>query len=119
MMSYSTTGPPQTQAYCSQCNRMLQAGMAFCGLCGSPATPVSNSYDFAAQGTAQLAHAPSFAPISQRHINAPDPKLQAEALKLMVLIARERVFLYLHYLIAFAVQAVGFWIAMKCYYDYI
>jgi len=97
---------------------MLPPGMKFCGTCGTLGTQLPSSFNFAQNGTNHLPHAPSFAPVANKHVAAPNPKLQTEAGKLMLLLARERIFLYFHWIVALSVQGVGFFIANKCYHEY-
>ncbi len=118
-MSYSASSPINATAYCATCNRALMPGVRFCAGCGSAVGQAQPSYDFAANGTTHRAHAPSFAPLSAKHFAAPDPKLQTEAGKIMLLLARERLFLYMHWAIALTVQGIGCWIAYQCYTGYI
>lgn len=37
----------------------------------------------------------------------------------MILLARERLFLYMHWLIFLAVNLFGLWMALKCYNEYL
>ena len=61
---------------------------------------------------------PNFATVAPRHIRNPNNELRTEAAKLMLLLARERLFLYSHWLIFLAINLFGFWMALKCYNEY-
>jgi hypothetical protein len=77
---------------------------------------------------------PAFAvtppPVSRMHESAPrfakvapqithvDPTLRAELAKNILLLARERLFLYLHCLNFLAINLFGFWLSLKAYNEY-
>jgi hypothetical protein len=62
---------------------------------------------------------PSFARISPKHRKPVKPELITERNKIRLLLARERLFLYMHIFIFIAVQVIGFQFAHRCYNDYI
>lgn len=51
--------------------------------------------------------------------NPRNQELSKEASKIMVLLARERIFLYMHWIGFIVVNIFGCWIAWKCYTDFI
>jgi len=61
--------------------------------------------------------APSFATVSPM-IQRVTPEMREEMGKMMVLLARERIFLVLHCLNFLLINGVGFWLAMKAYSEY-
>ncbi len=113
----------QSGAYkliCSACSHDCEQGAKYCSNCGSLIDSRLISSYVQEQVTEQLPlSVPNFAPVSQRHGKAPSEELRAEAGKLMVLLARERIFLYMHWLIFLGINLIGFWIAHKCYTEYL
>jgi hypothetical protein len=63
-------------------------------------------------------HVPKFA-----HVSRVNPELarqrQVELAKLMVLLARERLFLLFHFGVWLCVNLIGFWMSLKCYNEFI
>lgn len=119
--AYAGTGGAATftSTVCWDCHALLDPGAKFCGGCGSVVRTAQANFDFSARGHKRAATAPSFAPVSRKHRSAPSPELQAEAGKLMLLLARERLFLYMHWIICLSVHFFGFWLTWVCYVDYI
>lgn len=63
--------------------------------------------------------APAFAKV-QPKTKRPIPKeLQEELTQLLCLVARERLFLYMHCLIFLSMNLFGFWLSMRAYNGYI
>lgn len=62
---------------------------------------------------------PDFVMVAKHRVKGPSEELRAEANKLMVLLARERIFLYMHWLIFLGLNLWGFWLALKCYNEYL
>jgi hypothetical protein len=62
---------------------------------------------------------PSFARVSAKKTKPVKPELITERNKIRLLLARERLFLYMHIFIFIAVQVIGFQFAHRCYNDYI
>ncbi|MBX9689944.1 MAG: zinc ribbon domain-containing protein [Candidatus Obscuribacterales bacterium] len=116
---------------CSNCNEHIEAEAKFCGGCGFIVAPNSfNIHKFPEQASRlqnyeeALAEVPQSMPGFARPniVAAESPKANeynAEASKLMVLLARERIFLYSHLLTFLAINLFGCWVAWKCYYDFI
>lgn len=61
--------------------------------------------------------APNFASVAPQ-ITHVDPALRAEITKHVVLLARERLFLYLHCLNFLIINLFGFWLSLKAYNEY-
>jgi hypothetical protein len=61
--------------------------------------------------------APKFASVAPQ-ITHVDPALRAELTKHVVLLARERLFLYLHCINFLIINAFGFWLSLKAYNEY-
>ncbi len=118
---YTTVRSPGIlRIICSACGGDCDPGAKFCCDCGS----VIDYHTAAPQAAAPLpgqTHepVPTFAPVSPRHVRAPNNEQRAEAARLMILLARERLFLYFHWLGFLVVNIVGFWIACKCYNEYL
>jgi hypothetical protein len=120
---------------CSHCGSVEELPAKFCSNCGSDCSS-SPPIPFAAQSNSfapteaitqvlpgnrlQDRSVPEFAHVhigkASRSINA---ELNAEQMKLMVLLARERLFLYMHWLIFIGINFLGCWLATKCYYEFI
>jgi hypothetical protein len=113
----------QTGAYkliCVACSHDCEPGAKYCSNCGLLIDSRHLAGYVQEQVTEQLPLAvPNFAPVSPRHVRAPSEDLRAEAGKLMLLLARERLFLYMHWLIFLGINLIGFWIAHKCYTEYL
>lgn len=62
---------------------------------------------------------PSFARIGASHRKPVKPELITERNKVRLLLARERIFLYMHIFIMIAVQAIGSFFAYRCWTEYI
>jgi hypothetical protein len=60
---------------------------------------------------------PKFAAVAPQ-ITHVDPALRAELTKHVVLLARERLFLYLHCINFLIINAFGFWLSLKAYNEY-
>ncbi len=61
--------------------------------------------------------APSFAGVSPT-LRSVNPALQEELSKTIVLLARERLFLYFHCLIFLGLNLLGFWLSLKAHAEY-
>jgi hypothetical protein len=96
-----------TVVQCSNCGFVLDDGAKFCGGCGNmaaPRTPVMQAPKFA---TVQPVQPPKVA-----------AELEAEAAKLYMQLARERVLLLFHWGLFFAMNFVGLWLSLKCYHEF-
>jgi ribosomal protein S27AE len=60
---------------------------------------------------------PNFASVQSEVINV-DPLLSSQLAKNMMLLARERILLYLHCLFFLAINIFGFWLSLKAYNEY-
>lgn len=61
--------------------------------------------------------APRFAKVAPK-ITHVDPALRAELAKNILLLARERMFLYMHCLFFLVINLFGFWLSLKAYNEY-
>jgi hypothetical protein len=94
---------------CPNCQHSYPQDAKFCGDCGASAAG-------ATLPTKHLEHAPNFAHVKA---NAEIPKELSEELGgTIVLLARERIFLYMHCLLFLAINLFGFWLSMKIYNGY-
>lgn len=123
---------------CSNCNDSIESQAKFCGSCGYIVAPNSfNILEFPEHhrrllstevqtaevqinNTAQMPQSmPSFALPKISQDNSRNQQLQEELNKILVMLARERVFLYIHLLTFLAINLFGCWVAWKCYFDFI
>lgn len=110
---------------CSNCGDHLESMAKFCGGCGFIVAPNSFNINEYPEHAARIVEEPikvpdvmpSFARVKGESRNATE--LNSEVSKTMVLLARERIFLYAHLLTFLAINLFGCWIALKCYYDFI
>ena len=131
-MSYATVSTVEYGQYksCSQCSCHLEPQAKFCGSCGYIVAPNSfniNEYPEQQARLISLEQAetkvpkavPAFAVAQVAKQSAKTAELNQEAARLHFLLARERVFLYMHLLTFLAINLFGCWVAWKCYYDFI
>lgn len=114
MISTATTATSISTIACLTCKSKIERGAKFCGQCGALTAVYGQN-----PAQSESPTVPSFAPISARHQGRISPQMREELGQLMVLLARERLFLYLHWLIFLASNLFGFWLAVKCYQEYI
>ncbi len=114
---------------CPVCSEVLVAGSKFCGECGSAAvtdkvTPAAVSHNFGNHNLSseylntqrkQVAGMPAFAQVSTQLRKSIAPELKQEYCKVTCLLARERVFLILHYLLFLGGNLFGLWCALTAY----
>jgi ribosomal protein L32 len=108
-MVLDSTIPQISNSQCLNCGNEINASHRFCGECGVAKVLPSQ----------QINKIPEFARAKLVNSNRVYQELQEEAGKIVVLIARERLFLYMHWLIFIGLNLFGFWIAIKCYSDYV
>ncbi len=125
---------------CVHCASPVPVFARFCGECGAPGhhthvqAPATGGFQFArAQSQAFKvndpqtgpvtgpitggARAPGFAAVSNK-IRQIRPEIREELGKMIVLLARERLFLYMHCLIFLAINFFGFWLSIKAHNEY-
>ena len=93
---------------CFQCGYTDRSGAKFCGGCGASwsASPL----------TGQI---PAFA--QMHHFDLPattSQELHGELGKLMLLLARERLFLYTHWIVFLGLNLLGVYLSYKCYHEF-
>ncbi|MBY0359993.1 MAG: zinc ribbon domain-containing protein [Candidatus Obscuribacterales bacterium] len=128
-MSYSSTTMPMVTGIfgCSNCSDILEPEAKFCGGCGfivAPTTFNINQYPEYQETLSESSgpppvSLPGFATAGIPVDNQRNKQLIEEANKLMVLLARERLFLYMHWLFFIAVNLFGIWVAWKSYFDFV
>lgn len=147
-MAYSGVARQETKAYsaCPNCNFEVEPQAKFCGFCGFTvkAAPYPLEYVEAyVQTASNMAAAPTAPSVAGQYCPMPVPQGQAptklpsfarapkpfspakqtelyeELNRLRFLLARERLFLYMHWLIFIGANIFGLWMALKCYHDYI
>lgn len=130
--------------HCVHCMSRMDARANFCGECGAPQEVQQKQQGFAQSFQhAQTFHAPqqqaapvhagiqhvvqqkavtapSFAQVQKNRAKRPVPKeLQEELGKLLCLLARERLFLYMHCVIFLVLNATGIFLSTRAYHGYI
>jgi hypothetical protein len=107
---FASNGVPYVS--CLHCYHPFVQTAKFCGNCGTttgqtqphPEVPVHEAHA-----------APAFAHVKEHQI----PKeLQQELGMLMLILARERLFLYMHCIVFLAINIFGFWFSLKAYNGY-
>ena len=104
---------------CINCAHDCEAAAKFCSNCGTIIDHRLIGQFAASHGSGESLTVPEFAPVAPRHIRTPNNELRGEAAKLMLLLARERLFLYTHWLVFLGLNLFGVWMAMKCYSEYL
>lgn len=115
---------------CTNCSHHLERDAKFCGSCGFIVAPSSFNIHQYAEQHARLVSleqsyasvptaVPEFARSGVAKENARNTQLTEEANKIVLLLARERLFLYLHWIGFIACNLLGCWIAWKCYSGFI
>lgn len=92
---------------CHQCGFANEPSARFCGGCGTLSQPQAP------------AAPPSFAFVQQTQAPAISNELRAEAAKLIMQLARERVLLLIHFALFIGLNLLGCWFALKCYHEFI
>lgn len=116
-MTYAATLQVTVQR-CGNCLEYVEPRAKFCGECGHLVGQPGIGPTVLEDG-ASPARVPSFATSGIPVESARTRELIEEANKLSFLLARERVFLYLHWLVFFLINLFGFWMAWKCYAEFI
>lgn len=110
---------------CSNCSEALEPEAKFCGHCGFIVASGNFNVDYLdfvrAKGEAASApaRAPSFATSGIPVESETTRRMISEANKLMILLARERIFLFLHWAVFIGINLFGCWMAWKCYADFL
>lgn len=124
-MTYSGVVTEYAVKQCINCGFHAQASAKFCGGCGSdwravpgpaPAHPVAPG---GASAASQFYNVPAFAQVQATASSRATKELHAEAGKIMVLLARERIFLYLQWVVFLGLNLTGVWVACKCYHEFL
>lgn len=144
-LSLSSNHTVHSTDTCDHCQTALEITARFCGECGAPGRPRhlhqsssdnrSFAQSFAAHRTPGPMHqsadhangvktqllqrAPQKVPTFAKPKNEVSQELKEELAKLIVLLARERIFLYMHCGIFLTANLFGFYVAMRCYNGYI
>ena len=121
---YSSRTGTQTATACGACHVQLPLQAKFCGECGAGASEVKQNNAFTNpnlgsgylnQQRAQVAGLPNFAQVSPQMRKAISPQLKQEYCKVITLLARERIFLVMHYTLFLLANLFGFWCAYTAY----
>jgi hypothetical protein len=144
-LSLSSNHTGHSTDSCDHCSTALEITARFCGECGAPGRarhshqpssenrnfaqsfaahrapgPMLQSADHASGAKTQLLQrAPQKAPSFAKPKTEVSQELKEELAKLIVLLARERIFLYMHCGIFLTANLFGFYVAMRCYNGYI
>lgn len=119
--------PAVSMTNCTNCKDLLEHDAKFCGNCGFIVAPTSFNINRYPEHAGLIDQSnftvpdrvPNFARMGAPVENPRNKELNSEASKIMVLLARERVFLYMHWIGFIAINIFGCWIAWKCYADFI
>jgi hypothetical protein len=108
---------------CSTCGQPQSRALKFCTNCGSAiqSAPANyqNNYQTGYISQKVVVHqAPVFAKVHGNQPHEIPKQLQEELGKLLITIARERLFLYFHWLVFLAVHLLGFYLAYLLYVGY-
>lgn len=114
----SPSGADYTQC-CRSCGNELEFAAKFCGNCGCIAAEGSQPSADIQLVEAPLPALPNFAQVSPKSGGQISAELQAEADRIMILLARERLFLILHWTCFIGLNLLGAWLAIKCYIEFI
>lgn len=121
------SGKEHTQkaiGHCTECNEEILPQSKFCGECGTQTDSIkfSNAFtnpnlgsNYLNEQRAKVVGVPNFAQISPQMKKAIPPQMKQEYCKLSCLIARERAFLLIHYLVFLFCNLFGLWCACKAY----
>lgn len=114
-MSANIQAGTRSSTRCSSCSSPLEAGARFCGDCGaSMHRPQAAQTTYS--GPSGGEQAPAFARAKTK--NTASPAQTRELGSLLVLLARERLFLIMHWCIFVTLSLIGFGLAMKCYTEF-
>ena len=112
-MAYAAT-VIENKTLCTNCRSEIEPQGKFCGHCGF----VSATWEQVIEETAPAASLPSFATAGIPVESAKTTELITQANRLMLHLARERLFLYMHWIIFLGINFFGFWTAWRCYADF-
>ena len=117
-MVYGSATPTITAVLCAVCESAVESGAKYCGNCGA----VANQPDVQTNNRSAVElpkpAVPNFVPVAPRPVPAAVAHLNEEESKLTVLLVRERLFLYMHWLIFLSANIFGLWLTLKCYHEY-
>lgn len=114
-MSYNNSGTISLAKRCVLCSADVEASAKYCGSCGA-----EQRGQAAGGPAAPPLSIPTFAPVAPpQALSAAMDELNEEQDKLIILLVRERLFLYMHWLIFLATNLFGVWLALKCYHEYV
>jgi hypothetical protein len=113
---------------CVHCASPVPVFARYCGECGAPGHhshgqgfqfPHAEAQPFKVVDTQPQGpvRAPSFAAVSDK-IRQINPAVRQELGMMIVLLARERLFLYMHCLIFLTINFFGFWLSIKAHNEY-
>ncbi|PWT94790.1 MAG: hypothetical protein C5B53_12390 [Candidatus Melainabacteria bacterium] len=102
--------PTGERTTCSSCGKSHPKSSKFCTGCGQPKSNVVQPIGTQAAPVFAHAHVPQAAGIPK--------ELQVELGKLLVAVARERLFLYFHWSVFLGLHVVGFLLAYRMYEEF-
>lgn len=103
---------------CSNCQSPVEVQAKFCGHCGFVTATTNLRMEEATAPVEAPRGLPSFATAGIPAETAKTNELIVEANKLMLHLARERLFLILHWGLFIFINLFGVWAAWKCYVDF-
>lgn len=105
---------------CVACPKQLSRNATVCDSCGRPqlrSVPPS-APENTETARPHLSHVPKFAMVAPKYTGVEGQNLQAEYKKLVILMARERISIILHWLVFALITLVGLVIAAKIYFEF-
>jgi hypothetical protein len=117
--SFTTPSGMNYMQFCRSCGDELEFAARFCGNCGCVAEDGSEPSADIQLVEAPLPDLPDFAQVSPPQSGQISSELQKEADRIMILLARERFFLVLHWSCFIGLNLLGAWLALKCYVEFI
>jgi hypothetical protein len=102
-----------TETKCSNCQAVVEQNARFCGNCGFVTVAATAKPEEVAP-----AGLPSFATAGIPQDSPKTNEWITEANRLSLMLARERLFLIMHWTIFIVVNLFGFWVACKSYVDF-
>lgn len=120
-MTYAVATMVNAGPTCSNCKEQLESRAKFCGGCGFIVAP--DSFSIQDYQSSRMDHKPVALPsfavpkkaVSRNRLN----ELNEEIEKITLSLTRERLLLCLQLVCFLAVNLFGFWVAWKCYFDFL
>lgn len=104
---------------CVACPKQISRNATVCDSCGRPQLrSVPNNQPEPSAPVLHLKHVPKFAMVAPKYMGVEGQNLQAEYKKLVILMARERISIVLHWVVFALITLAGLAIAAKIYFEF-